>query len=52
MARTLPENIGGEVVEPVVQGVLQHPGPYTVREIFSTKRQEIKQLIEGELSRY
>lgn len=50
MASTLPENIGGEIVEPAVQGViykiLTH---YSVREIFSTKRAEIQQAIEAEL---
>ncbi len=50
MARALPENIGGEVVQPAVQGVLYKTlARYTVREIFSTKRQEIKESIEGEL---
>lgn len=50
MARDLPEDIGGEVVQPAVQGVLYKTlARYTVREIFSTKRQEIKETIEGEL---
>jgi regulator of protease activity HflC (stomatin/prohibitin superfamily) len=50
MARSLPEDIGGEVVEPAVQGVLYKTlAHYTVREIFSTKRQEIKETIEAEL---
>lgn len=50
MARALPEDIGGEVVQPAVQGVLYKTlARYTVREIFSTKRQEIKESIEGEL---
>lgn len=46
----LPANIGADVVEPEVNGVayrvLAH---YTVREIFSTKRVEIQQIIETEL---
>jgi regulator of protease activity HflC (stomatin/prohibitin superfamily) len=50
MARALPEDIGGEVVQPAVQGVLYKTlARYTVREIFSTRRQEIKDSIEGEL---
>lgn len=49
-ARALPENIGGEVVEPAVQGVLYKTlARYTVREIFSTKRQEIRETVEAEL---
>ncbi|MBS1158117.1 MAG: hypothetical protein H6R15_536 [Proteobacteria bacterium] len=50
MARALPDDIGGEVVHPAVQGVLYKTlARYTVREIFSSKRSEIVQLIEGEL---
>ncbi|TXT40179.1 MAG: hypothetical protein FD135_1573 [Comamonadaceae bacterium] len=50
MARDLPEDINQEIVEPVVQGVLYKTlARYTVREIFSSKRQEIAQLIESEL---
>ena len=50
MARSLPDDIGGEVVQPAVQGVLYKTlARYTVREIFSTRRPEIQQLIEGEL---
>ncbi len=50
MARGLPEDINGEIVEPVVQGVLYKTlARYTVREIFSGKRQEIQQQIEAEL---
>jgi len=50
MARALPDDIGGEVVRPAVQGVLYKTlARYTVREIFSSKRSEIVQLIEGEL---
>ncbi|MBL8415573.1 MAG: prohibitin family protein [Propionivibrio sp.] len=50
MAKTLPQDINGEIVEPVVQGMLYKTlAKYTVREIFSSKRQEIQQLIEGEL---
>lgn len=50
MARSLPEDIDGEIVEPVVQGVLYKTlAKYTVREIFSTRRQEIQQAMEAEL---
>jgi len=50
MARALPDDIGGEVVKPAVQGVLYKTlARYTVREIFSSKRQEIVQSIEDEL---
>jgi regulator of protease activity HflC (stomatin/prohibitin superfamily) len=50
IARALPENIGGEVVQPAVQGVLYRTlSRYTVREIFSSKRAEIVQLLESEI---
>ncbi|HJV25599.1 MAG TPA: prohibitin family protein [Aromatoleum sp.] len=50
MARDLPQDIGGEVVQPAVQGVLYKTlARYTVREIFSTKREEIREAVEGEL---
>lgn len=50
MARALPDDIGGEVVRPAVQGVLYKTlARYTVREIFSSKRAEIVQVIEKEL---
>ena len=50
MAKILPEDINGEIVQPVVQGMLYKTlAKYTVREIFSTKRQEIQQIIENEL---
>lgn len=46
----LPDNIGSEIVEPAVQGVIYKTfARYTVREIFSTKRVEIQQAIEKEL---
>ena len=46
----LPEDIGGEIVEPAVQGVIYRIfARYTVREIFSTKRMEIQQAIDSEL---
>ena len=50
MARGLPDDINGEILEPVVQGVLYKTmARYTVREIFSGKRAEIQQVIEAEL---
>ena len=50
LSRSLPDNIGGEIVEPAVQGVIYKTfARYTVREIFSTKRAEILQTIESEL---
>ncbi len=50
LAKSLPENIEGEVVEPAVQGVIYKVlARYTIREIFSSKRAEIQQMIEAEL---
>ena len=50
LARTLPDDIGEEVVQPQVEGVLYKTmSRYTVREVFSTKRQEIRDSVEAEL---
>jgi regulator of protease activity HflC (stomatin/prohibitin superfamily) len=50
VAASLPEDIVGEIVEPAVQGAIYRTfARYTVREIFSTKRAEIQELIETEL---
>jgi regulator of protease activity HflC (stomatin/prohibitin superfamily) len=50
LSKSLPDDIGGEIVEPAVQGVIYKTfARYTVREIFSTKRAEIQQAIENEL---
>ncbi|NJD08571.1 MAG: prohibitin family protein [Methylococcaceae bacterium] len=50
LAHTQPDDISGQVVEPAVQSVLYKTlARYTVREIFSTKRQEIRETIEAEL---
>ena len=50
LARTLPDDIGVQVVQPVAEGVIYKTmSRYTVREIFSTKRQEIKESVEAEL---
>ena len=49
MARNLPADLNGEVVQPVVQEVLYETlERYTVREIFASKRQEISQALEPE----
>jgi regulator of protease activity HflC (stomatin/prohibitin superfamily) len=50
VAAKLPDDIGAEVVEPAVAGVVYKVfARYTVRDIFSTKRAEIQQAIEKEL---
>jgi regulator of protease activity HflC (stomatin/prohibitin superfamily) len=50
IAQKLPEDIGGQVVQPAVQGVIHKVFTrYTVREIFSSKRAEIQKTIEDEL---
>ena len=50
VARNLPNDIGAELVEPLVQGVVYKVFTrYTVREIFSTKRQELQDVVEAEL---
>ncbi|MGZ5228205.1 MAG: SPFH domain-containing protein, partial [Burkholderiales bacterium] len=50
MSKSLPDNIGAEIVEPAAQGVIYKVfARYTVREIFSSKRAEIQQTIETEL---
>ncbi len=50
IAKYLPEDLGAEVVQPAVQGVIYKTFTrYTVREIFSSKRAEIQQQIEAEL---
>jgi regulator of protease activity HflC (stomatin/prohibitin superfamily) len=49
-AKNLPDNINAGVIDPLVQGVIYKAFTrYTVREIFSSKRAEIQQLIETEL---
>ena len=50
LAKSLPDNVGGEIVEPAAQGVIYKVfARYTVREIFSTKRSEIQAGVETEL---
>jgi regulator of protease activity HflC (stomatin/prohibitin superfamily) len=50
IAKRLPANLGQELIEPVVDGVLHRSlAKHTVREIFTDKRIEIQQGIEHEL---
>jgi regulator of protease activity HflC (stomatin/prohibitin superfamily) len=50
IARSLPADLGAEVVEPSLQAISYRTfARYTVREIFSSKRAEIQQAIEAEL---
>ena len=50
LAKSLPDNVGDEIVEPAAQGVIYKVfARYTVREIFSTKRAEIQTAVEAEL---
>jgi regulator of protease activity HflC (stomatin/prohibitin superfamily) len=50
VSKNLPADINGELVEPLVQGVIYKVFTrYTVREIFSTKRQELQDVIEADL---
>ena len=50
LARSMPDDVAGELVDPAAQGVVYKVfARYTVREIFSTKRAEIQAQIESEL---
>jgi len=50
VARRLPVNVGRDLIEPVVDGVLHRAlARHTVREIFTDKRVEIQDDIESEL---
>jgi regulator of protease activity HflC (stomatin/prohibitin superfamily) len=50
VAEELPADVGRELVEPVVDGVLHRTfAKHTVREIFSTQRAEIQKAIEDQL---
>ncbi len=50
VSEELPKDVGRELVEPVVDGVLHRTfARNTVRDIFSTKRAEIQKQIEDEL---
>lgn len=51
LGRKLPTNIDRELVDPLLQGVIYRVFTrYTVREIFSSKRQELQDTIETELT--
>jgi regulator of protease activity HflC (stomatin/prohibitin superfamily) len=51
IAKRLPANVGQELIEPVVDGVLHRSlAKHTVREIFTDKRVEIQQAVEQELA--
>jgi regulator of protease activity HflC (stomatin/prohibitin superfamily) len=50
IARRLPEDVGKDLIEPVVDGVLYRAlSGYTVREIFTSKRAELQKKVEDEL---
>lgn len=50
VARKLPTDVGAQLVEPVVDGVLHRTfAKHTVREIFSSHRGEIQQALTAEL---
>lgn len=50
MSQSLPNDIGADIVQPAVQGVIYRIFTrYTVREIFSSRRGEIQAAIEAEL---
>jgi regulator of protease activity HflC (stomatin/prohibitin superfamily) len=51
LAASMPEDVGREIVEPVIDGVLRrHFAQHTVREIFSTRRKEIQKAISDEIA--
>jgi len=50
IARRLPQDVGRDLIEPVVDGVLYRSlSGYTVREIFTSKRVELQKKVEDEL---
>ena len=50
LAQSLPADVGADIVQPAVQGVIYRVlARYTVREIFSSRRAEIQVAIETEL---
>lgn len=52
LARTLPDDIEHELIDPVLQGVVYRQiASHTVREIFSSQRAEIQLALETELRR-
>jgi len=51
LASSAPEDVGRELIEPVIDGVLRrHFAQHTVREIFSTRRLQIQTAIAGEIA--
>jgi len=51
LSRDFPDDLSGEIVQPIVQGVIYRLfAGYTVREIFSSKRAEIQRTLEKELA--
>jgi regulator of protease activity HflC (stomatin/prohibitin superfamily) len=50
LAASMPEDVGRELIEPVIDGVLRrHFAQHTVREIFSTHRMQIQEAITKEI---
>ena len=50
IARRLPEDVGRDLIEPVVDGVLYRTlSRFTVKEIFSDKRADLQRAVEAEL---
>ncbi len=51
LATSMPDDVGQEFVEPVIDGVLRrHFAQHTVREIFATQRMEIQKAISEEIA--
>jgi regulator of protease activity HflC (stomatin/prohibitin superfamily) len=51
LATSMPEDVGRELVEPIIDDVLRrHFSQHTVREIFSTQRKEIQKAISDEIA--
>ena len=51
IAKRLPENLGGDLIEPAIDGILHRAlARHTVREIFADKRLQIQDEIQGELA--
>jgi regulator of protease activity HflC (stomatin/prohibitin superfamily) len=50
LATSMPEDVGRELIEPIIDGVLRrHFAQHTVREIFSTHRLQIQEAIAKEI---
>ena len=51
-SKSLPDDISGELVDPAVQGVIYKLfASYTVREIFSSKREEVRRLAAEQITK-